>query len=280
MTIKTLEEITRDYLNEATKAAVETFSGSVVPVYGSTEHGHPDHLATAMLLELSEGKFLLTAAHVLDHNETTTLYVGVDDFVTLQFEALASAAPNGDRDKDHIDFAIARLDAVSVAKLSNAKFIAEAQISRSVASSEGRLYTCLGYPNSKNVVKPFKGPLITPYRLPYTSVGRPASALPDDARDEFHILVDYDSRYTRDEDGNKMSATNMRGCSGGAIIDHGKIELESLPTLAEPKLAGLFIEGHRDEKIILGTRVSAILAAVRQHWNAPTLVSPDDNVDN
>lgn len=279
MTIKTVQEITRDHLNDSTKAALDTFSASVLPVYGSNDRGDPVHIATALLLEVSEGKFLLTAAHVLDHNQTTTLYVGVDDFVTLQFEALVSAAPDGDRDKDRMDFAVAPLDAVSLAKLSTAKFITEAQISRSVASSEGRIYTCLGYPNSKNVVKHFKGPSITPRRLPYTSYGRPASALAD-ASDDFHILVDYHKSHALDENGKRVSATNMRGCSGGAIIDNGRMEPENLVELPEPKLAAVFIEAHPHEKIILGTRVSAILAAVREHWKAAVSVSTDDNLEN
>jgi hypothetical protein len=183
----------------------------------------------------------------------------------LQFEALATVAPDGDRSNDHTDFAIARLDDNILGKLSGAKFITETEISRSVARTEGRTYTCLGYPNSKNKLKPQKGPKITPNLLPYTSTGKPAAQLPKIARDEFHILVDYNAKYVRDEDGNRVSATDMHGCSGGAIIDLGRISPDSIGAPFEPKLAALFIEGHRREKVIVGTRLSAILAAVRQH---------------
>ncbi|RJT42312.1 hypothetical protein D3227_00025 [Mesorhizobium waimense] len=84
-----------------------------------------------------------------------------------------------------------------MAALSVAKFITEADISRSVASTEGRTYTCLGYPNSKNRVKPHKGPRVTPMLLPYTSTGKPAAQLSKIAKDEFHILVDYSAKYVR-----------------------------------------------------------------------------------
>lgn len=178
MAIKTIEEITRDYLNDAAKAALTTFRDAVRPIYRTTERGVPDHIGTALLLELSEGKFLLTAAHVLDHNSETSLYLGADAFAMLQFEALVSVAADGKRSSDHADFAMARLGDDVLAKLPNARFITEAEISRSAVSSEGRTYTCLGYPNSKNKVKPHKGSRVTPQLLPYTSIGRSATALP------------------------------------------------------------------------------------------------------
>ncbi|WSG98802.1 hypothetical protein U8P76_30685 (plasmid) [Rhizobium johnstonii] len=268
MVIKTIEEVVRDYLDEAAKAALATFRDAVKPIYGATDRGIPDHIGTALLLELPEGRFLLTAAHVLDHNNETSLYLGADGFALLQFEALVSAAPDGKRSSDHADFAIACLDDEILAKLSNAKFITEAEINRSTASSEGRTYTCLGYPNSKNKVKPHKGPRITPQLLPYTSVGRSAAQLPEIAKDEFHILVDYNAKYAKDEAGTKVNAIDMHGCSGGAIIDLGRIAPDTLAAAFEPKLAGLFIEGHGSEKVLLGTRVSAILTAVRLHLRA------------
>lgn len=94
MTIKTVEEITREYLDEAAKAALSTFRDAVKPIYGATERGVPDHIGSGLLLELPEGRFLLTAAHVLDDNDKTSLYLGADGFALLQFEALVSAAPD------------------------------------------------------------------------------------------------------------------------------------------------------------------------------------------
>lgn len=64
------------------------------------------------------------------------------------------------------------------------------------------------------------------------------------------------------------SATDMHGFSGGAKIDLGRIGPDTLAAAFEPKLAGLFIEGHGPEKVLLRTRVSAILTAVRLHLTA------------
>ena len=280
MAIKTVEEVTREYLDDAAKAALAAFRDAVKPIYGATERGAPDHIGTGLLLELPEGRFLLTAAHVLDHNRETSLYLGAGGFALLQFEALVSVAPDGKPYSDHADFAIARLGEDFLAKLSNTKFISEAEISRTVAPSEGRTYTCLGYPNSKNKVKWHKLPKVTPKLFPYTSIGLSAARLPKFATDEFHILVDYSAKYARDEDGNKVSATDMHGCSGGAMIDLGRVGPGSLAAAPEPKLAALFIEGHPTEKVLLGTRVAAILEAVRKHLKATDPAPEAECADN
>lgn len=266
--IKTVQEVVRERLNEASESARQRFRDAVKPIYGETKEGDPEHIGSALLLALPEGHFLLTAAHVIDWNKTTTLYIGADDFEPLQFEALVSAAPNDDRSADHADFAIAAISIELDSKLSGAKFITEAEISRSAASPEGRIYTCLGYPNSKNKVNRHKGTKVTPSLLPYTSVGRPASQLPNIATDSLHVLVDYNAKYARDETGSKVSATALRGCSGGAIIDMGQMSAETLSADFDPKLAALLIEGHAQEKVILGTRLTAILDGIRARSGA------------
>lgn len=278
----TPKEVSREYLDKAANAALAQFRDAVMPIYGVTDKGDPDHIGSAVLLDLREGKFLLTAAHVLDWNGKTSLYLGADEFVLLEFEALITVAPDGDRDKDHADFAIARLDAEIRSKLSRAKFITEAEISRSVGPAEGRTYACLGYPNSKNKVKPFKGTKVRPSLLPYTSTGRPVSQLPDIARDGIHILIDYNAKNARDELGKKVSATDMHGCSGGAVIDLGRISADALGGKLEPKLAALSIEGHAKEKVILGTRLTAIVPAIRHHLKSTSgrtnTVRPQDRL--
>ncbi|CAH2407918.1 hypothetical protein [Mesorhizobium escarrei] len=144
MAIKTIEEFVREHLDEAAKAAPAKFRDAVKPISGVTNKGAPDHIGTAMLLELPEGRFLLTAAHVIDANSETSLYLGADRFKLLQFEALVSAAPDGKRARDHADFAIAPVDPDLLESLSTSKFITEAEISQLLAPTTGRIYTCLG----------------------------------------------------------------------------------------------------------------------------------------
>ena len=265
MAIQTLQETTRQLLTEASQAALAKFRDAVRPIYGATGKGDPDHIGSAVLLHLEEGHFLLTAAHVLDENAHTSLYLGADDFVLLQFKAIITKAPDRDRNKDFADFAMAHLGADLVEKLSGAKFITEADISRSVASTEGRTYTILGYPNSRNKPNPHKGRKVIPCLGVYTSQGRPASQLPRIADDHDHILVDHDAKYSRDEAGAKVNSIALRGFSGGAIVDIGRLSVEALVSSTAPKLTALLIEGHPKEKVILGIKLTTVLTAIRKH---------------
>lgn len=276
MAIQTMKEISREVLNEWTEAARVQYRGAVRPIYGATGKGDPDHIGSAILLHLDEGHVLLTAAHVLDHNHNTSLYLGGDELILLQFEALATAAPGGDRDKDHADFAIALLDPASLSKLAGAMFITKDHISSNVGSTEGRLYSCLGYPNSKNKPNPYKGTKVTPMLGSYTSVGRPSTKLPGIANDQDHILIDYDAKFSRDENGNRISSIALPGFSGGAIIDLGRMSPDSIASPPQPKLAALLIEAHAKEKVILGTKLARILNAVSKYKStAPARASTE-----
>jgi hypothetical protein len=263
--IKAVNEVVRERINESSEVAHQRFRDAVKPIYGVTDKGDPEHIGSALLLNLREGRFLLTAAHVIDWNKTTTLYLGANDFAPLQFEVFVTAAPGGDRRADHADFAIALLSADLASKLSGAKFITEAEITRSVGPTEGRTYTCLGYPNSKNKVTPHRGPKVTPSLGIYTSVGRSASQLPKIAVDDHHILVDHNAKYSRDESGTKVSSVALPGFSGGAIIDVGRMSADTLDSDLEPKLAALLIEAHAQKKVILGTRLTTILDRTRAY---------------
>jgi hypothetical protein len=213
--ILTPKDVTREFLSEATNTAVTRYRDAIRPIYGVAERGEPNHIGSGLLLDVGGSKRLLTAAHVLDHNIQTTLYLGGDQFAPLEFEALSTEAPGGDRNADKADFAMAPLPEATIAKLTNATFINEADISPFQGSSEGRSYACLGFPNSKNKISPFKSTAVVPNLGIYSSVGRPASQLAAVATDQDHILVDYDPKTSRDQLGNKVPSISIRGFSGG-----------------------------------------------------------------
>ena len=73
--IKTVNEIVLERMNECVEVLVRKFMNSVRPIYGSTEHGKPYHIGSCVLIEIDKKKYLVTAGHVIDHNKTTTLYV-------------------------------------------------------------------------------------------------------------------------------------------------------------------------------------------------------------
>ncbi len=201
------------------------------------------------MLQLREGPFLLTAAHNLDWNKFTTLYLGVNMTETLVLDAFVSKAPGGVRDDDRLDFAIARLPDSLLNQLGPASLIAENDISRSVADTVGRTYTCLGYPNSKNRTPPRFATTLKPALGIYTSNGVPTDRLGTRADVDTHILIDYNFKFSRDENGVRVNSIKPNGFSGGAVIDLGRLsDPATLDKKCNPKLIAMLIEAHRGEK--------------------------------
>jgi hypothetical protein len=265
---ETLKDVVRDLLQTGSKDARTRFGNSVVPVYGATINNQPEHLGSAILMELSEGRFVLTAAHVLDHGDTATLYLGAPSagkLVAIVADAHVTVAPGDNRHEDRADFALIKVDPTLAVALAKEKFIVEDQISRSVSDPSKRTYTCLGFPNSKNRVTGYRGKSITPKVGIYTSAGRSPEMLPERADGEYHLLVDHNQKWSCDDAGNRVNSISLPGFSGGAIIDLGELgDPNCLETPCEPKLAALLIEGHPSEKVILGVRISKIIEVLRK----------------
>ena len=265
MIIKDIKDVAHERMNEASDSALSNFRNAVFPIYGADEEGLLEHIGSALLLDLPEGHFLLTAAHIMDWNTKTTLYLGRRNALQLQFEVLSTKAPNGNREQDNFDFAIARLNTELQERLSGAKFIKEEEISRSIAKTDDRIYACLGYPNSKNKFNPHKTNKnkVIPHLGIYTSIGTQSESLEGSANEQEHILHSYDKKYSRCDSGEKIRKPDLHGFSGGAIIDLGPFSVYTVNSTLEPKLAALIIDFPENEQVIRGTRLTTILNAFR-----------------
>lgn len=266
--------LSRDELRKLARRAIDeaadragAYAHAVRPIYGATAEGRPEHIGSSILVDASGTKLIITAAHVIDWNDQSSLYVGLAATELLDAEFIMSVAPNDNRDSDAIDFAVARFPEGLLAALGDATFIPETMIG--VPDDPSRHYfTCIGFPNSQNKKPAPRARTMRPRRRCYTSVGRPASILPNWARDDTHVLVDFNSKFSRNSTGERLHSGKPVGMSGGAIFDVGPLgALANLLVPASPRLAALFIEGHRDEKVLMGTRIDQILATLReQAW--------------
>jgi hypothetical protein len=266
MPLQTVQQVAHERLMECSATALARFRDYVRPIYGATADGRPNHIGSAILLRLREGPFLLTAAHNLDWNKSTSLYVGVDTTESLTVDAFVCVPPGGQRNQDTIDFALARLPDRLASKIDPTVLLPESQMSRSVADPDGRFYTCLGYPNSKNRTPPRFQRLLTPKLGIYTSNGVSFDRLGGRTHADLHILVDFNFKYSRDEGGVRVNSIKPNGFSGGAVIDLGRLsDPASLGEPCNPKMIALFIEAHREQKVILATRIMPILDAYRKH---------------
>ncbi len=263
--IKTVQQVVRERLNECAHAAFMRFRYAVVPIYGSTDRGAAVHIGSGILLRLSEGHCLLTAAHIIDKNKETTLYTGTSRAEELLLDfVITMPSRNRDRASDHGDFALALLPPHLVQRLDRGFFVEECEISQSVATPVGKAYTCLGFPNSKNKTSRRPTRNLQPVLGTYTGIGLAHQRLPSVASAEDHILVDCNWKYSRDENGRRVNTIPIRGFSGGAIVDVGRpSDPGTLDKDCRPLLAGMIIEAHEEERAILGVRIATILARVR-----------------
>lgn len=128
-TIKTQQEIYAEVISERRDQAKAKFGGAIRPIYGSTETGQPDHIGSCTLLKVGGGSQLLTAAHVIDMNEQSTLYIaGETKLVALEADFFATNKPEGNRDNDKYDFALGAISLDLEAKLGNVQYLTPADI--------------------------------------------------------------------------------------------------------------------------------------------------------
>lgn len=142
-TILTVNEVIRERMIASSKAHAQ-FKSAICPIYGSTPNGQPEQLGSCVLLEIAGKPCLMTAAHLIDSNSDTSLYIGSKDLTPIEAEFSVSPATGGNRKNDRCDFAIAELTSAFVAKLGGVRFIRDDEISGSVVPTTGHLTIVVG----------------------------------------------------------------------------------------------------------------------------------------
>ena len=268
-TIQSASDIAMQRVAELSETAVAEHRNSILPIFGSRHNGSPDHIGTAIALDLYDQKLLLTAAHVVDHNELTSLYVGGAALTLLETEFHCSAKPDDDRHKDHSDFAIARLPNETVDALDGISFFTESNICTSSVEPQGTTFTIAGYPNSKNKNFHVARHTVHTELYHYSDVGRP-NPFPDHNPHysaATHIFLNYDQKHSQDAHGRRVDSIQLTGMSGGPVFNIGRLSDPAvLAKHHDPQacLAGLAIEHHKAHNAVVGTRIDTILRPVQR----------------
>jgi hypothetical protein len=269
--VKSIGEIVRERMTECTDAGAQQFIGSIRPIYGSTENGNPIHIGTCILLQIENLKYLLTAAHVIDENEHSSLYVGGEsEVILIEGDFLCTKKPEGGRDNDHYDFAWLQLSDQFIGKMGNVCFAEEKQFSNYNGQTEGRLYLALGYPNTKNRQINTQEKSVKPHYMKYASTVKPNDVLCKKlgVSGKDHLFLNYNPKHSKDEAGKIVNSIVPRGISGGALIDMGNIaKLDSYIPGASCKgqIAGMLIENHRDCKAMSAVKVGVIVEQIKMN---------------
>lgn len=269
--IKTIKEIRPERICELANNAVTVFGKSVRPIYGLTSCGNPepDHVGSCIALTLGGSRYLLTAAHVIDLNKKNTLYVGTgEELHELSMEFHVTLPPNGKRDSDHFDFAIGRLSDRDFPALDNIRFIPESQIDQSVGEQPSCVcYTAIGYPNSKNKKINKRRKSVLSKLITCTGVAKKNADVFQETNisSTTHVMFSWNAKYARDDSGRKISPVNLKGMSGGAVVDIGNISDPKVIAGCSnpiPLLSGVFIE-FKDRRFIVATRLNTILNTMK-----------------
>ena len=81
----------------------------VCPIYGINARRQHQLIGSSVLLRVASRSFLLTAAHVLDKNRDSALYIaGGAEIVALAGSSSRSGLPTANRDKDRLDLVLSR----------------------------------------------------------------------------------------------------------------------------------------------------------------------------
>ncbi len=242
----------------------ERLKRSVRPVYGASERLTPYHIGSSILLEVLGRKVFLTAAHVLDHSDETTIYVGGDGrLVAVEGEFLVTKMLNGDRSQDRYDFAFLILSDEQVEALGDVAYCPEHLISAlEPKPAEDWVYTAYGFPNSRNGEVDNVQHRATSNLLSYSSlaVGPLAVIRKLPNKDADHLFIRYLNQSTYD-DGTRIRTIAARGLSGGALVYTGRLAEHIAGQPATPGLAGLVIE--RVNGILVATKISVILSQIK-----------------
>lgn len=249
----TSDKFVREQLHKLMRSAAKDIGNAVRPIYCATEQGKAEHLGSCVLLKWKGRSLLLTAAHVIDANKVTSLYIPAQKKLRkLEGSGISTTPPGGMRERDKLDFAILELSPDLIQELGEIRFIEGHEIA-GTESTRGHAFMAFGYPNSKN--KPDHAlRRLVPRKFSY---GGPAS------HGDQHLRIKYQKK-SKTLEGDIVNSLEPRGSSGGAMFDLGG--LLSTSNSSGPhsgfRLAGVLIERKLQEQAIVATKIQTILSVV------------------
>lgn len=266
-----MSEAARGRLNECTHELTEKFLPSVRPIYRVRARGSglPEHIGSCVLLNIMERKCVVTAAHIIDDLEFTSLHVGGGlhtELVQVVGNVHATPKPQGGRRKDAYDFAIWPISEDVASALGSVQFIGEESICANRATIEGRVYLALGYPVSKNKNLNIDQASISPRPYSYTTTakedGTLAAKLGVSGTDHFFLTRE---KRSRDAQGQIVNSIAPVGISGGALVDLGQLARPENLSPSAPctgYLAGILIEHRSERAALVAVKIQLILERI------------------
>lgn len=250
-------------LYEKIWAAEDAVQECAAAVYGVDDKSLPYLVGSGTLLEVHGRYFLITAAHVLDENGRTNLYLPGIPLVEVVGAGVKTQAPLNNRKNDSIDLGIIEIDASAAKRVLGVRAITPSDIATDDVPKRLTSYGFVGCPSSKNKPRPGRKLQVTsnflgvlPAKVErYAEIG---------AEPILHFAGEFDRSRVVDRKHEHVAAPDPEGMSGGGVWRVGSYaEIDS--GRAEPKFIGVGIEHHKHEKLLLGVRVAFVIASLAAH---------------
>lgn len=235
------------------------------PIIGADEKNKPYLVGTGVVLEFESNIFIASAAHVFDENEFTTLYTFLDGKqLVIEGEIHATTKPENDRDK--LDVAVFKVKAHMASQFRSTYspvFIEDIDVND--IPGPIKYYAFIGHPTNKT--KPKHGTSIIKSEI-FSYFGSVASesAYKQLSISEYsHIVVGFDPKKCLDENGSRYNFPKAKGMSGGGVWLLEDLSHHSSKSHVN-KLVGIGIEDHKNPKVLVGTRIGAVIEAIKRKY--------------
>ncbi len=242
--------------------AAETLAAFSIPLYYDDKR-RPSFLGTAFFVNVPEGIFLASAAHVLDNADKVPVYYFTNEkqrrFLT---GSVVRSKIYTSREEDRIDVAVVRIDEPNGPPYLNVSKYAldTSYLKPRRTPREGGHYAILGYPQSKN------GFDVVSRSVPAAPYCYRSDSAPDadysqhGVSPDTHIVLPIDIKNTFVADGSRVRFPSPVGMSGSPIFEMFRENGDQSRVFP---VVGVGIEYRRKTGVVIGTDIAYVIDAIR-----------------
>ena len=246
----------------STKASAVT-----VPIYVRDRIVNaPKLIASGLLLEIGESRFLITAGHALDDMREGESAVPVNGGLSIVTGAKSRfCSQNSTKlEDDKFDVGVVRLSGSAWESVASSGFLTLGDTALRLPLAPCKDFAFIGYPATKQR-RVAKNAILQSFQYRLVASGRPPASYEGLGYDQsVSVLLGFNKRRVWSELG-CQSAPDLYGMSGGGVwCFGGRLGHAS----SQPLLAGIGIEWLRKEKdkVIVATRIDRILEAIVEKY--------------
>jgi len=236
-------------------------------IIGADEKNKPYLIGTGVVLDFDSNIYIATAAHVIDENEITTIYtfLGGKQLI-IEGEVYSTIKPGNDRNNDKLDIAIYKVADSLIQKFRDSYTpVTLKDIDVDDVPQSKKYYAFIGHPTNKTKPK-HQTTIIKSETFSYFGSKASSSAYDQLSLTPYsHIVVGFDPNKCLDENGDRYNFPKAKGMSGGGVWLLEDLNNHSSQSYVN-KLVGIGIEDHKNPKVMVGTRIGAVIEAIKNKY--------------